>query len=89
MSDYTMDTDLVEHAAATWHMSVTAGAATYQDGKNHFRAWLAQHDAEVAANTTLGIAHRIDTDDPRVGEQLVQFEDEWRKEARGRRGGAA
>lgn len=54
-----------------------------------FDAWLAQHDAEVAANTTLGIAHRLDTDDPRVGEQLVQFEDEWRKEARGEKDGAA
>lgn len=62
---------------------------TREQVRAEFDRWLAQHDAEVAANTTLGIAHRLDTDDPRIGEQLVRFEDEWRKEARGEKDGAA
>lgn len=62
------------------------GAATGEQNvpvkPEQFDDWLARHDAEVAANTTLGIMHRLDTNDSRVGEQLVRFEDEWRKEAR-------
>lgn len=86
MSDYTPTT---EEVRAMYVTGTPPHRVTVPQGNSEFDAWIAQHDAEVAADTVLGISHRLDTDDPRVGEQLVQFEDEWRQEVRGEKDGAA
>lgn len=81
MADYTPTTDevLEAYASDSADRDITR---TYEEHLADARRWLAQHDAEVAANTVLGVMHRLDCDDPRVGEQLTQMHDEWLREAR-------
>lgn len=80
MTGYTPTTDEVR---AMYVTGTPPHRVTVPAGNAEFDRWLAQHDAEVAANTVLGIMHRLDTGDPRVGEQLTQMHDEWLREAGG------
>lgn len=84
---------LLDQIAAAEQALAEAKSATEQaDARAQLAEWDAQAaraeverllaaQTSVAADTVHMVMQRLDSDDPSISEQLVQFEDEWRKES--------